>query len=101
MYRNSGLASTSSPVVRNGSVSRNGNNSGQSNKSWSLFGWSFGRRSSKDSRELNMDNVLSPDDFVFAIPKDPFLSPYLAPDNMLANMPPIKILVLVWIFVTI
>ncbi|KYM79854.1 Hormone-sensitive lipase [Atta colombica] len=92
MYRNSGLASTSSPVAMNGSVSRNGNSSGQSNKSWSLFGWSFGRRSSKDSRELNMENTISSEEFVFAIPKDPFLSPYDAPDNMLANIPPIKIL---------
>ncbi|XP_071566155.1 hormone-sensitive lipase isoform X2 [Temnothorax nylanderi] len=92
MYRNSGLASTSSPAARNGSVSRNGNNSGQSNKSWSLFGWSFGRRSSKDSRELNMENAISSEEFVFTISRDPFLSPYLAPDNMLANMPPIKIL---------
>lgn len=92
MYKNSGHASMSSPVARNGSFSRNGNSSGQSNKSWSLFGWSFGRRSSKDSRELNTENVLSPEDFIFAIPKDPFLSPYLAPDNMLANIPPIKIL---------
>jgi len=100
IYRNSGLASTSSPVAMNGSVSRNGNSSGQSNKSWSLFGWSFGRRSSKDSRELNMENTISSEEFVFAIPKDPFLSPYDAPDNMLANIPPIKILVLVWIFVT-
>ncbi|XP_011639018.1 hormone-sensitive lipase isoform X2 [Pogonomyrmex barbatus] len=94
IYRNSGFASTSSPVTRNGSISRNGNSSGQSNKSWSLFGWSFGRRSSKDSRELNMDNVISSEEFVLTIPRDPFLSPYLAPDNMLANLPPIKLLTL-------
>jgi len=98
MYRNSGFASTSSPVARNGSVSRNGNSSGQSNKSWSLFGWSFGRSNSKDSRELNMENAISSEEFVFTIPRDPFLSPYFAPDNMLANIPPIKILVLVTIF---
>jgi len=98
IYRNSGFASTSSPIARNGSVSRNGNSSGQSNKSWSLFGWSFGRSNSKDSRELNMENVLSFEDFVFTIPRDSFLSPYFAPDNMLANIPPIKILVLVTIF---
>lgn len=29
----------------------------------------------------------------FMVPRDLFLSPYLAPDNMLANMPPMKILV--------
>ncbi|XP_012533531.1 hormone-sensitive lipase isoform X2 [Monomorium pharaonis] len=92
MYRNSGLASTSSPAARNGSISRNGNSSGHSNKSWSLFGWSFGRRSSKDSRELNMDNAISSEDFAFTIPRDPILSPLLASDNMLANIPPIKIL---------
>lgn len=97
MYRKSGLASTSSSVPRNGSVSINGNSSGQSNKSWlkkSLFGWSFGRRSSKDSRELNMENTISSEEFAFTIPRDPFLSPYLAPDNMLANIPPITILTL-------
>lgn len=93
MYRKSGLASTTSDA-RNGSVSRNGNNSGQSNKSWSLFGWSFGR-SKKDSRELNIEIALSPEEFLFTMPKDIFLSPYLAPDNMLANMPPIKILVFI------
>jgi len=45
-----------------------------------------------------MENVISFEEFVFTIPRDPFLSPYFAPDNMLANIPPIKILVLVTIF---
>lgn len=93
MYRNSGLASSSSPVTKNGSVSRDGNVSGQSNRSWSLFGWSLGKNSNKEVRELDMENARSPsEEFVFTVPRDPFLSPYLAPDNMLARMPPIKML---------
>lgn len=46
-----------------------------------------------------MEQVLSCDEFLDAVLSDFFLSPYLAPDNMLANIPPIKILVLVWILV--
>lgn len=93
MYRNSGTASVSSPVVENGSVSRDGNVSGQSDKSWSLFGWSLGR-SNKDIRQLDMKNA-KPLWEEFTIPKDLFLSPYLAPDDMLADLPPMKILVLI------
>ncbi|GAB1866183.1 Hormone-sensitive lipase [Camponotus japonicus] len=90
MYRNSGTASVSSPVVENGSVSRDGNVSGQSDKSWSLFGWSLGR-SNKDIRQLDMKNA-KPLWEEFTIPRDLFLSPYLAPDDMLAHLPPMKIL---------
>lgn len=94
MYRNSGLASSSSPVTKNGSVSRDDNGSRQSNKSWSLFGWSLGRNSNKEIRELDTENVRSPsEEFVFTVPRDPFLSPYLASDNMLARLPPIKMIV--------
>lgn len=94
MYKNSGLA-LSSPLAKNGNVSRDGNISGESDKSWSLFGWSFGRRSSKEVRELDTENAKSPsEEFTFTIPRDPFLSPYLASDNMLAHLPPIKLLVL-------
>lgn len=92
MYRNSGFASSSSHVAQNGSGSRDGNISEQSNKSWSLFGWSLSRKNS--IRELDLENAKSPsEEFVFTVPKDPFLSPYLAPDNVLAHMPPIKLLV--------
>lgn len=93
MYRNSGTASISSPVAENGSVSRNGNVSGQSDKSWSLFGWSLGRNN-KDVRQLDMKNG-SWEEFIYTIPKDLFISPYLASDDMLAHIPPLKILVLI------
>ncbi|EZA47677.1 hypothetical protein DMN91_012343 [Ooceraea biroi] len=93
MYKKSGLG-LSSPLAKNGSVSRDGNISGESDKSWSLFGWSFGRRSSKEIRELDTENAKSPSEEItlLTIPRDPFLSPYLASDNMLAHMPPIKLL---------
>ncbi|XP_029666898.1 hormone-sensitive lipase [Formica exsecta] len=90
MYRNSGTASISSPVAENGSVSRNGNVSGQSDKSWSLFGWSV-RRNNKDVRQLDMKND-SWEEFTFTVPKDMFISPYLVSDDMLAHIPPLKIL---------
>ncbi|CAL1676332.1 unnamed protein product [Lasius platythorax] len=92
MYRNSGTASMSSPVAENGNVSRDGNVSGQSDKSWSLFGWSLGRNS-KDVRQLDMKSAKSPwEEFIFTVPKDMFMSPYFASDDMLAHIPPIKIL---------
>jgi len=92
MYKNSGLA-LSSPLAKNGNVSRDDNISGGSDKSWSLFGWSFGRNS-KETRELDTENTKSPaEECSFTIPRDPFLSPYLASDNMLAHLPPTKLLV--------
>lgn len=94
MYRNSTGLASSSPVA-NLSVSRDDNISG-SDKSWSLFGWSFGGRSNKETKELDTENSRTPvEEFVFTVPRDPFLSPYLAPDNMLIRMPPIKLLVLI------
>lgn len=99
MYRSSGLT-LSSPVA-NGSVSRDDNISG-SDRSWSLFGWSFGRRSSKETRELDTENSKSLlEEFAFTIPRDPFLSPYLASDDTLAQLPPVKMLVPDRIFVTV
>lgn len=94
MYRNSGTTSISSPLAENGSVSRDGNVSGQSDKSWSLFGWSLGRNN-KDVRQLDMKNAKSPlEEFIFSVPKDLYLSPYLASDDVLVHIPPMKILVL-------
>lgn len=91
MYRNAGLATSSS--VANGSDSRDGNISG-SDKSWSLFGWSFGGKSNKETKELDIENGKNPlEDLTFTIPRDPFLSPYLAPDDTLVHLPPIKLLV--------
>ncbi|XP_072753950.1 hormone-sensitive lipase [Anoplolepis gracilipes] len=92
IYRNSGTASISSPVAENGNVSRDGNISGHSDKSWSLFGWSLGRNN-KDVRQLDINNAKPPwEEFIFTIPKDLFMSPYLASDDMLVHIPPMKIL---------
>ncbi|XP_032688656.1 hormone-sensitive lipase isoform X2 [Odontomachus brunneus] len=63
-----------------------------SDKSWSLFGWSFGKNS-KETRQLDVENGKSPlVELNFTIPRDPFLSPYLAPDDTLVHLPPIKLL---------
>lgn len=92
MYRNSGLASSSS--VANASDSRDGNISG-SDKSWSLFGWSFGGKNNKATRELDVESGKIPlEELTFTVPRDPFLSPYVAPDDTLVHLPPIKLLVL-------
>ncbi|XP_014472103.1 PREDICTED: hormone-sensitive lipase isoform X2 [Dinoponera quadriceps] len=64
-----------------------------SDKSWSLFGWSFGGKDNKETRELDVESGRSPlEELTFAIPRDPFLSPYLAPDDTLVHLPPIKLL---------
>lgn len=90
MYRNSGTASISSPVAENGGVNRDGNISGQSDKSWSLFGWSLGRNN-KDVRQLDMNSKPPWEEFLFTVPQDLFMSPYLASDDMLIHIPPMKI----------
>jgi len=91
MYKNSGLAS---PPAKNGNVSRDDNISDGSDKSWSLFGWSFGKNS-KETKELDTENTKSfLQESIFTIPQDPFLSPYLASDDILAHLPPTKLLVL-------
>lgn len=44
----------------------------------------------------NLDELIlhnPTDEFVFTVPKDPFLSPYWADDEMLKKVPPMKILV--------
>lgn len=61
-------------------------------KPWSLFGWSLG--SNNKARLLNAEGERSPsEEFVFTVPRDPHLSPYLASAGTLAQMPPVKILV--------
>ncbi|XP_046431471.1 hormone-sensitive lipase isoform X1 [Neodiprion fabricii] len=62
-------------------------------KSWSLFGWSFG--GGNKARFLDAEGEKSPsDEFVFTVPRDPHLSPYLASGSTLAQIPPVKILTL-------
>ncbi|KAK2576142.1 hypothetical protein KPH14_007471 [Odynerus spinipes] len=61
-------------------------------KAWSLFRWPLSR-DKREIRELDIEKGKSPsEEFVFTVPRDPFLSPYLAPDDLLARLPPIKIL---------
>ncbi|XP_031830547.1 hormone-sensitive lipase [Nomia melanderi] len=91
LYRNSGINAAAyignSTVSTNNDVSKNG-------RSWSLFGWSF-RGKHRESRELDIETVKCPvEEFIFTVPRDPFLSPYLAPDNLLAQLPPIAMLTL-------
>ncbi|XP_012267079.2 hormone-sensitive lipase isoform X2 [Athalia rosae] len=58
-------------------------------KSWSLFGWSLG---GSKSIYLDVESVKSPsEEFVFTVPRDPHLSPYLAPDSVLAQIPPVRV----------
>lgn len=89
MYRNSGA--NASTQLGNGAV--NADNNSRHDRSWSFFGWSLTGRH-RESRELDVENMKSPlEEFVFTVPRDPFLSPYLAADNLLAKLPPVTMLV--------
>nr|XP_050862934.1 hormone-sensitive lipase isoform X1 [Vespula vulgaris]XP_050862935.1 hormone-sensitive lipase isoform X1 [Vespula vulgaris]XP_050862936.1 hormone-sensitive lipase isoform X1 [Vespula vulgaris] len=89
MYRNSNI-STSVPVLNN--YNGTDDNPPSNGKTWSLFGWPLGG-DKKEIRELDTERAKSPsEEFVFTVPKDPFLSPYLASDDLLARLPPTKIL---------
>lgn len=90
LYRNSGInASTYIKSDTNGVE----NDVSRGERSWSFFGWSL-RGRHRESRELDIENVKSPlEEFIFTVPRDPFLSPYLAPDNLLAQLPPVTMLV--------
>ncbi|XP_076636553.1 hormone-sensitive lipase [Colletes latitarsis] len=91
LYRNS--SSNAAAYMGNGTVSAD-NNISENGKPWSFFGWSL-RGRHRESRELDVDNLKSPlEEFTFTVPRDPFMSPYLAPDNVLAQLPPIKMLTL-------
>ncbi|XP_076753016.1 hormone-sensitive lipase isoform X1 [Xylocopa sonorina] len=91
LYRNCGT--NTSLHIGNGTISTD-NNTSRNDRSWSFFGWSLsGRR--KESRELDTENGKSPlEEFAFTVPRDPYLSPYLASDHFLAQLPPIKMLTL-------
>lgn len=89
MYKNVGFRSSASSA--NGGPVRECNSS-EGDKSWSLFGWSLGGEG-RETRELDVEGTISPsEEFVFTIPRDPLLSPYLASDSLLSRMPPIKLL---------
>ncbi|XP_015118314.1 hormone-sensitive lipase [Diachasma alloeum] len=57
----------------------------------SFLGFPFGR-SGSSVRELDTACTKSPtDEFVFTVPKDPYLSPYRHSDEVLSQLPPCKI----------
>lgn len=59
-------------------------------KTNSFFGISWGSA----GRELDSMDAKTPvEEFVFEVPKDPLLSPYRIPDEILSQLPPVKILV--------
>lgn len=90
LYRNCGT--NTSTHIGNGTVSTE-NEISNTDRSWSFFGWSLNRRH-RESRELDTDNVKNPmEEFAFTVPRDPYLSPYLASDTLLAQLPPVKMLV--------
>ncbi|KAI4483684.1 hypothetical protein M0804_007944 [Polistes exclamans] len=89
MYRNSSVC-TSVPVLNN--YNGTDDNPPSNGKTWSFFGWPLGG-DKREVRELDMERAKSPsEEFAFIVPKDPFLSPYLASDDILARFPPVKIL---------
>ncbi|CAK9823814.1 Hormone-sensitive lipase [Anthophora retusa] len=91
LYRNCGT--NASARIGNNIISTD-NDTPRNDRSWSFFGWSL-RGRHRESRELDIENVKSPlEEFVFTVPKDPYLSPYLAADNLLAQLPPVKMLTL-------
>ncbi|XP_017757856.1 PREDICTED: hormone-sensitive lipase-like isoform X2 [Eufriesea mexicana] len=90
LYRNCGT--NASTHIGNGTV--NTDNISRNKRSWSFFGWSLSGRL-RESKELDTENTKSPlEEFVFTVPRDPYLSPYLASDNLLAQLPPVKMLTL-------
>ncbi|XP_024937022.1 hormone-sensitive lipase isoform X2 [Cephus cinctus] len=90
MYRNSGFGNSS--TMANGSSTKESDYT-NGDKTWSFFGWGLGK-TNKESRELDIEDSKSPsDEFVFSVPRDPLLSPYLAPSHILQRLPPIKILI--------
>lgn len=66
---------------------------GQSDKSYSLFGWFFDRRNNKNIRQLDAEDAKTPlEEYVFTIPKDLLIRPYEAPNDVLVKFPPMKIM---------
>lgn len=91
LYRNCGT--NASTHIGNSTISTE-NNISKNDKSWSFFGWSLSGRH-KESRELDIENAKSSmEEFIFTVPRDPYLSPYLAADHLLAQLPPVKMLTL-------
>lgn len=91
LYRNCGT--NASTHIGNGTINTE-NNISKNDKSWSFFGWSLSGRH-KESRELDIENAKSSmEEFIFTVPRDPYLSPYLAADHLLAQLPPVKMLTL-------
>lgn len=89
MYRNSSIH-TSAPVLNN--YNGTDDSTPKNGKAWSFFRWPL-NGDKRELRELDTGKGKSPsEEFVFTVPRDPFLSPYLASDDLLARLPPTKIL---------
>lgn len=89
LYRNCGTNNSNhignGTVAADKDVSRNG-------RPWTFFGWSLTGRH-RESRELDIEHAKSPlEEYIFTVPRDPYLSPYLASDNLLAQLPPVKLM---------
>lgn len=83
------------------SVNRSSNVSGQNDKLCSRLKF-FRRRNNKKGNQLDEKNVKAlSEEIITLISKDPFLSPYIASDDMLAHLPPIKILVFLYYIFTV
>lgn len=87
LYKNSSLRS-SFPVL-NGNKEKDSEAS-TSSKLWSLFGWNSGKDNSDNFNDDDDKSLLN--DFVFSVPRDSLLSPYLASDSVLSQFPPVKML---------
>lgn len=90
MYKNSKLRS-SVPLL-NTSKSGENSNGVSDTKTWSIFGWNLQNCKTQKHMDLDTSKNIS-DEFVFDVPKDPYLSPYLTSDTLLQRLPPLKILV--------
>ena len=67
------------------------NSNDSQSMSWSIFSWSKNNRTLRNSGSEPGKNLF--EEFIFTVPKDPYLSPYRASDEFIKKLPPIKILV--------
>lgn len=88
----SNLASSTSDSMLNSDSLTEVN--GQNDKLWSRLKRVFRRRNNKNIRSLDEKNAKMLSEEIVTMSKDPFLSPYIASDDMLVQLPPIKILAL-------
>ncbi|XP_072760681.1 hormone-sensitive lipase-like [Anoplolepis gracilipes] len=81
----------SSHIAENSSVSRDSNVSERNDKLWSRFKQYVSGRNDKNVRQLGVKDTITIEKDITML-KDPFISPYLASDDILARLPSIKIM---------